>query len=75
MRDHGVDMPDPRFDANGGMTMQIGGGGQQPDPDAMQAAQEACQDLMGPAPGDGDTAERGPSSDTEGQPEASEVIP
>jgi hypothetical protein len=54
MREHGVDMPDPTFDENGGASIQIAGG--PPDgsgkgsggPDgALQAASEACQPAGG----------------------------
>jgi hypothetical protein len=55
MRDHGIDMPDPQIDSDGGRTrVQIGGGpGQSPElgPDGQpseefQAAQEACQPIL-----------------------------
>lgn len=42
MREHGIDMPDPRTDEDGGI--QIGGpnvGG--PDPGKLETAQKACQ--------------------------------
>jgi hypothetical protein len=46
MREHGVDMPDPKFNG-GGMTMQLGGPASQGPPKAtMDAAQEACQKIM-----------------------------
>jgi len=53
MRENGIDMPDPEFGDNGGMTMSIG------DPDSdeeFQAANEACADegggmAIGAAPG------------------------
>jgi hypothetical protein len=46
MREHGVDMPDPKFNG-GGMTMRLGGPGQaQPPKATMDAAQEACQKIM-----------------------------
>ena len=52
MREHGIDMPDPQFDENGGVGIMIGGPDSDPiDPDTMQAAQEACGGLMGPPPG------------------------
>jgi hypothetical protein len=44
MRENGVDMPDPQVGANGEISMSIGGNGL--DRAAMQAAQEACGDLM-----------------------------
>ena len=47
MREHGVDMPDPVIGANGGTSVTIGGNGSKPlDPKVMQAANEACKDLM-----------------------------
>ena len=46
MREHGVDMPDPQVGSNGEMTFSIGVGPGSADVEKMQAAQEACQDLM-----------------------------
>jgi hypothetical protein len=46
MRQHGVDMPDPQFNA-GRMTMQLGGPGTSPaDKPTMDRAQKACQKIM-----------------------------
>jgi hypothetical protein len=50
MRDHGIDMPDPKFE-NGGATVQIGGegdNGQKIDPQSktFQDAQKACETLL-----------------------------
>ena len=42
MRDHGVDMPDPQFDDNGRVTMQMGSGDEPMDQDEFEAANEAC---------------------------------
>jgi hypothetical protein len=57
MREHGVEMPDPQFDENGGIGIMIGGpDGPRIDPETMQAAQEACGELMGPPPGTDDAA-------------------
>ena len=52
MREHGVDMPDPQVDEDGGVLIEIGGGvgGGAADPDDFQEAQEACQDLMPDGP-------------------------
>ena len=55
MRDHGVDMPDPVMDADGGVTVSIGAAGKPIDKATMQAADEACRDLM-PDPVGGDQA-------------------
>ena len=66
MREHGVDMPDPQFDENGGVGIMIGGPDGPPiDPETMQAAQEACGGLMGPPGVDdpGDIATPRPSGD------------
>jgi len=41
MREHGIDMPDPKLDANGLMRIQVGG--RRADPKKLQAAQQACQ--------------------------------
>src|SRR5262249_3141571 len=44
MRQHGVDMADPKFDSDGGVTMSQGGPGTNPVPKAkMDAAQRACE--------------------------------
>jgi hypothetical protein len=52
MRDHGVDMPDPRVDSDGGVSMQIGsGGGDAPDKSKVDAAQKACQQYLDKAQG------------------------
>ena len=52
MRENGVaDFPDPDF-SEGGM-VQIGGKGLDPNSPTMQAAQKACQSIMGPLPGGG----------------------
>jgi hypothetical protein len=44
MRDHGVDMPDPKFQAGGGVLMQMPQGLER-DPD-LEAAQKACQPIL-----------------------------
>lgn len=44
MREHGIDMPDPKVDANGRVESRIRGG---VDDAKMKAAQTACQDKMG----------------------------
>lgn len=43
MREHGVDMPDPRFAGKGKVSIQIKKGGLDPNSPAFKAAQEACQ--------------------------------
>ena len=55
MRSHGVDMPDPEVDENGGVMIQIGSGDDQGPQDNMQEAMEDCQDKMprGPVTRDG----------------------
>jgi len=53
MRDHGVDMPDPEFSENGGVTIfggpDEGGAGPVMDPSdpTFQEAQEACNEVFG----------------------------
>lgn len=52
MRDHGIDMPDPVFSEDGGVTLMgpdEGGAGPIMDPSdpAFQEAQEACQEVFG----------------------------
>jgi hypothetical protein len=49
MREHGVDMPDPQFNTDGGgggVAIQIGGPGAEIDPEEMQAADDACKSIM-----------------------------
>ena len=44
MREHGIDMPDPKFDSGGGVTMRQGGPGTAPVSKAkMDAAEKACE--------------------------------
>jgi hypothetical protein len=53
MREHGIDFPDPTFDAEGGARVRLGGGsgGKLNDEDPkFKAAQEACGDLIGKGP-------------------------
>ena len=54
MREHGVDMPDPQVGSNGEFRITVNGGPGSMDMEEMQAAQEACQDLM---PGGGEPRE------------------
>jgi hypothetical protein len=63
MRDHGIDMPDPQFDGDGRVAIQIGDpdGGQRMDQEEFEAANEACGQEGGgiaigaaPAPQDGE---------------------
>src|SRR5262249_16688269 len=73
MRDHGVDMADPQFDADGRMSISVGGPGSvRVDPDVMEAAQEASNGFIGPAPdgSDGGDAETGTVGDTAPAPSA-----
>jgi hypothetical protein len=46
MRQHGIDMPDPKFDANGGMSITAGPNGVGPDDPRFKAAQQACQQYL-----------------------------
>jgi hypothetical protein len=48
MRQHGIDMPDPKFDANGRVTQELKGGpgGKGPDDPTFKAAQQACQKYL-----------------------------
>jgi len=53
MRDQGIDFPDPQFDGEGRVTMQIESGpgsGPDVDPEEMQAASEECN-VEGTGPG------------------------
>jgi hypothetical protein len=50
LREHGIDVPDPTFDEDGGIQMRIGGGpnsrGPKPGDPKFEKAQEACRDTM-----------------------------
>ena len=46
MREHGIEMPDPTFDENGGAQMKLGPG-INPDSAKFQKAAEACRDVGG----------------------------
>jgi hypothetical protein len=47
MRQHGIDMPDPQFDANGRITQQYKASpGKGPNDPKFKAAQEACKKYM-----------------------------
>jgi hypothetical protein len=47
MREHGIDFPDPTFEANGGARVRIGrGSGIDPESPKFQEAQKACQSTM-----------------------------
>jgi hypothetical protein len=45
MREHGVDMPDPKVDESGGLT-QLMPEGSSPDDPKVQKAQKACQPIL-----------------------------
>jgi hypothetical protein len=49
MREHGIDFPDPQFDANGGARIKIGKG-LNPEGAKFQAAQKACEKTMPKGP-------------------------
>lgn len=73
MRDHGVDMPDPQFSADGGMSIAIGGpDGARIDPETMQEAQEACGGAFGIGPGEPVEPD---DAGGDGQPSATAAIP
>ena len=46
MREHGIEMPDPTFDENGGAQMKLGRG-INPESAKFQKAAEACRDTGG----------------------------
>jgi hypothetical protein len=46
MRSHGVPMQDPKFDANGGFNLAVGGPGNNASPQTLRTAQQACQHFM-----------------------------
>jgi hypothetical protein len=45
MREHGIDMPDPKFQEGGGMTMRMPEGAKPDDP-KFKEAQKACEPIM-----------------------------
>jgi hypothetical protein len=55
MRKHGVDMPDPRFEARGGVLMQMPQGAE--DDPKFEEAQRACQSILNDAQPDGSSAQ------------------
>jgi len=57
MRDHGIDFPDPEISTDGGgLQVQLGGPGLDPDSPGFKAANETCAAQVGmPQPGDGKT--------------------
>jgi hypothetical protein len=47
MRDHGIDMPDPQFDEDGGVQLGVGpDGGIDPESEEFKAAEEECQSIL-----------------------------
>jgi hypothetical protein len=53
MREHGVNMPDPQFDSNGGGTVRMGDGKTPIDAAKARSAEQACQhfqDAVKPPP-------------------------
>jgi hypothetical protein len=42
MREHGVDVPDPKFDSDGGVQIRVGGPGLDPRSDRFREARDAC---------------------------------
>jgi hypothetical protein len=48
MRQHGIDMPDPKFTGNGGVIQEFrsGPGNRGPNDQKFKAAQQACQKLL-----------------------------
>ena len=56
MREHGIDMPDPQVDDQGRVRVRVGGpDGGRPDPKKLEAAQQACGNLLGGGDGDRQT--------------------
>jgi hypothetical protein len=55
MRDHGIDFPDPQISSDGGgLSVQMGGPGLDPDSPAFKDANDACSTQTGmPPPGSG----------------------
>jgi hypothetical protein len=55
MRDHGIDFPDPQISTDGGgLSVQMGGPGLDPDSPAFKEANDACATQTGmPQPGSG----------------------
>jgi hypothetical protein len=59
MREHGIDFPDPKFGADGSITVRIGPGGVDPDDPKLREAERECQRLM-PRPGGAPVEETAP---------------
>jgi hypothetical protein len=57
MRAHGIDFPDPQFDANGGARIELGKGRVDPSSPAFQAAQKACSSKLRGGKGPSTTAD------------------
>ncbi|HXA28402.1 MAG TPA: hypothetical protein VN193_06610 [Candidatus Angelobacter sp.] len=70
MRQHGVDMPDPKQQGSGGI-MQAAPSGVDPSSKTFQDAQNACQQYFGPPGGKGGP---GPSTQIQGGPGGGAVI-
>jgi hypothetical protein len=65
MREHGIDMPDPQFDENGGIEQKIErGSGIDPESAQFREAEDACRDTLRDTLGPG-RAESGPSGGTQ----------
>ena len=58
MREHGIDMPDPTFESNGGARMELGRG-IDPQSSKFKKAQEACRSVGGIGMGSTDSVEGG----------------
>jgi hypothetical protein len=58
MREHGIDMPDPTFDENGGARMELKDG-VNPESSKFQKAQDACRSVGGIGMGSTDSVEGG----------------
>jgi hypothetical protein len=65
MRQHGVDMPDPKQESGGISISQQGPGGVDPQSKQFQDAQKACEQFFGPPGGKGG---QGPSTQIQGGP-------
>jgi hypothetical protein len=63
MREHGINLPDPTFGANGEVSIRIGrGSGIDPESAKFKAAEKACESTMPKPPGgsEGSTQESSP---------------
>lgn len=66
MREHGVDVPDPEFNDDGGVTVEgSSAGGEPADPEKMEAANKKCQHFLDDAVNNADRPDLDPEQQRE----------